>query len=104
MASARSGRLDEARALLEHLRTTSPRDPDVLQLLGMLARQLGDQPAAIALFRQSLAVEPRQPHVLNNLGNACAATGQQVMSVLALAPCEQPLVQGPRLMQASRSL
>jgi uncharacterized protein (TIGR02466 family) len=83
MASARSGRLDEARALLEHLRTTSPRDPDVLQLLGMLARQLGDQPAAIALFRQSLAVEPRQPHVLNNLGNACAATGQQEQALEA---------------------
>jgi uncharacterized protein (TIGR02466 family) len=83
MASARSGRLDEAQALLEHLRTTAPRDPDVLQLLGMLARQRGDQPAAIALFRQSLAIEPRQPHVLNNMGNACAATGQQEQALEA---------------------
>lgn len=83
MGLAQSGSLGEAEAVLLRIRAAFPRDPDALQLLGMLARQRGDQRAAIDLFRQSLAIEPRQPHVLNNLGNAHAAEGDHAAALEA---------------------
>lgn len=92
MGLAQSGRLGEAEAALLRIRISFPRDHDALQLLGMLARQRGDQHVAIDLFRQSLAIEPRQPHVLNNLGNAHAAEGEHAKALeaydqaLALTP------------------
>ncbi len=73
MDLARSGRLDEAEKLLRRILVSSPRQPDALQLLGMVARQRGDQHAAADLFRRSLAIAPAQPHVLNNLGNCLTA-------------------------------
>lgn len=76
MALARSGRLDDAQALLDRILAARPGNPDALQLLGMVARQRGDHPAAVALFRQSLAQQPNQPHVLNNLGNSLTSLGQ----------------------------
>lgn len=83
MALARSGRLDEAESLLRRLRAAAPRDPDALQLLGMLARQRGQHRASIDLFRRSLAIAPGQPHVLNNLGNALAAEGEHTAAAEA---------------------
>lgn len=73
MQLARSGRLDDAETVLQRVLASNPRHPDALQLLGMIARQRGDQAAAVQLFRQSLEAQPHQPHVLNNLGNALAA-------------------------------
>lgn len=76
MALARSGRLDDAQAVLDRILAARPGNPDALQLLGMVARQRGDHPGAVALFRQSLAQQPNQPHVLNNLGNSLTSLGQ----------------------------
>ncbi|MFN3473736.1 MAG: tetratricopeptide repeat protein [Blastomonas sp.] len=92
MALARSGRLDDAQALLGRIIADQPGNPDALQLLGMVARQRGDHPRAAHLFRQSLAQQPNQPHVLNNLGNSLTSLGQTeaaaraYLQALALQP------------------
>ena len=70
MEMARTGRTDEAEALLSRLLAANPGDANALQLLGMVARGRKDNEKAVALFRSSLQARPGQPHVLNNLGNA----------------------------------
>lgn len=62
--------MQAAGELLEDLLAREPRNPDALQLLGLVARRTGRNGEAIELFRQSLRWQPDQPHVLNNLGNA----------------------------------
>ncbi|MDM7929767.1 tetratricopeptide repeat protein [Blastomonas fulva] len=83
MGLARSGQLDQAEAVLDRILTAAPRQPDALQLKGMVARQRGDQQAAADCFRRSLAVQPNQPHVLNNLGNSLTALGEHPEAVRA---------------------
>jgi predicted Zn-dependent protease len=92
MALGRAGRLGEAATLIETVLARHPRDADALQLRGLVARQRGDDAAAIADFRASLAIQPRQPMVLCNLGNALLATGDaraahdRYAAALALVP------------------
>ncbi|MBY0562603.1 MAG: tetratricopeptide repeat protein [Hyphomonadaceae bacterium] len=69
----RAGRPDEAHELLHAALATAPKDPDLLHLAGVAARQLGRPAEAITLMRQSLSIRPKQPHVLLNLGNALRA-------------------------------
>ena len=83
MGLARSGQIDQAEAVLDRILAAAPRQPDALQLKGMVARQRGDQQAAADFFRRSLAVQPHQPHVLNNLGNSMGALGEHPKAVLA---------------------
>lgn len=92
MALAKAGRLDDAQAMLDRALAMEPRQPDVLQLLGMVARQRGHHREATDLFRRSLAQQPYQPHVLNNLGNSLTDLGepgaaeQAYRQALALKP------------------
>lgn len=76
MTLARAGHLDAATTTLEHILALIPDQPDALQLLGMVARQRGDNCRAASLFRHSLSVEPGQPHVCNNLGNTLRDLGE----------------------------
>lgn len=66
----------EARAVLERLQRLAPNDPDVLQLMGLAMRRLGDDAAALDWYRRSLERHPRQPHVFFNLGNTLDALGR----------------------------
>lgn len=70
MELLRAGQLGPASVLLEEILLATPKEPDALQLLGMVARARKDHERAASLFRQSLETRPDQPHVLNNLGNA----------------------------------
>ncbi|GGB60980.1 hypothetical protein GCM10010833_14910 [Blastomonas aquatica] len=83
MELARSGRLNDAQGLLAQILAADPQQPDALQLLGMVARQRGDQREAATLFRRSLVVQPAQPHVHNNLGNCLTALGDNAAAVNA---------------------
>lgn len=76
LALARERRFADAEALLERIVGAAPEQPDALQLMGLVAGELGDKEAAIRWFRRSLAACPTQPHVHNNLGNALMATGR----------------------------
>ncbi len=73
---AQAGKLNAAEQRLLAVLDAMPRQPDALQLLGMVARQRGDHYRAVDLFRKSLAAHPRQPHVLNNLGNSLLDRGE----------------------------
>ncbi len=66
-----------AKTILDRLLRVAPQDPDVLQLMGLAVRRLGDDAGAVAWFRRSLERRPRQPHVLRNLGNALDALGRR---------------------------
>ncbi|MDE2050610.1 MAG: tetratricopeptide repeat protein [Gammaproteobacteria bacterium] len=69
----RAGRIDEARALcLEALRR-QPRQPEALNLLGIIAAQTGDLERAAALFGEVLLLDPKNLGALNNHGNALRA-------------------------------
>jgi len=63
-----TGQLQQARQYyLQHL-SAAPKDPDALQLLGLVYSALGEWALAIENMQQSLLIRPAQPHVLNNLG------------------------------------
>lgn len=52
-----------------------PRQPDALNLLGVLANQVGKPEAAIDFIRQALAVKSAEPEFHNNLAAAYKAAG-----------------------------
>ncbi len=64
-----TGQLDDAQINLNKALELAPGNPDVLQLLGMLAKARGEMDLAQDYLRRSLEQHPNQPHVLNNLAN-----------------------------------
>lgn len=72
----RSGRIDEARALCLEALQLQPRQPEALNLLGIIAAQTGDARRAAALFGEALQLDPRSIATHNNHGNALRALGQ----------------------------
>lgn len=81
MALAQAGQLDPAAALVARVLAAAPEDPDALQLQGMIARRRGDNEAAVAWLRRSLAARAGQPHVHNNLGNALLALERRAEAI-----------------------
>ena len=80
----RQGDLAGAEAACRTVLKSDPRQPDALQLLGLIAETKGDMEEAEILMRQSLAANPAQPHVLNNLGNLLHKTGRSNDALKAL--------------------
>lgn len=78
----RSGRLAEARAACLQVLQLHPRQPEALNLLGIIAAQTGDAARAVALFGEVLQLEPHNVAALNNQGNALRAL-QQPAAALA---------------------
>lgn len=76
MTLARNGRLDAACAILLDLLDAMPDHPDALQVMGLVERSAGDNPAAEEWLRRSLLQKPDQPHVQNNLGNVLMDLGR----------------------------
>jgi predicted O-linked N-acetylglucosamine transferase (SPINDLY family) len=76
LAHHRGGRLAEARDLYTAVLKVSPNNFDALHLLGVLARNEGDVPAAIRLISRALAVDPRFAAAYSNLGNALQDDGR----------------------------
>ncbi len=70
-----SGRLAEARAVLEAACRREPRDARAWALLGMIHGRLGEPGPAAEACRRSLAIDPRQADVHANLGIALEALG-----------------------------
>jgi hypothetical protein len=65
-----AGKLAEAKRVLTYLQQLRPRDSQVLFLLGMIAVQQKDYPAAVRLFRRILVREPDAVRVRLELGRA----------------------------------
>jgi tetratricopeptide (TPR) repeat protein len=72
----RQGRFDEAEALVHAMLSFAPRQGEALHLLGMIARQKGDNSRAIDLFRQAIAINRRVAAYHGNLGNAYLQSSQ----------------------------
>ena len=64
-----------AEALLTQILARHPREPDALQLLGILREEQGRLEEAENFYRQSLNAKPDQPHVHHNLGNLLKNNG-----------------------------
>src|SRR5215469_8316235 len=59
----------QVETFLTQILENRPKDPDALQLMGLLRRGQGRMADAEDLYRRSLAERPEQPHVHHNLGN-----------------------------------
>lgn len=71
-----SGRVAEAERLYRQILQADPRHCDALHMLGVLAMQVGQHPAAVQLISQAIAENGRVPAFHNNLGNALKGWGR----------------------------
>jgi len=76
----RERRFDEATQLLKHARSLAPRDPDVLNSLGICLRALGRTEEALQVYEAALRIDPgmapahfNRGAVLNELNDIGAA-------------------------------
>ncbi|QDV42141.1 Magnesium-protoporphyrin O-methyltransferase [Stieleria neptunia] len=69
IAMHRDGNLTHSESLYNKVLELDPKQTDALQLLGVIAAQLGNTSLAIERVNQSIAINPNQPGALNNLGN-----------------------------------
>ena len=70
-----AGQLAQAETLYRAVLRQDPRQPDALNLLGVIANQANRPELAIGFFRQALAVQPREPDFHRNLAGAYKAVG-----------------------------
>jgi len=68
----RQGQAAQARLICEQVLQLSPRHPDALHLLGVIALQAGDPERALEPLRQAAAIEPGHADYLANLAHAYA--------------------------------
>ncbi len=68
----REGDLTNSERLYTEVLAIDPEQTDALQLLGVIAAQMGNTSVAIERVNQSIAINPNQPGALNNLGNMLA--------------------------------
>jgi tetratricopeptide (TPR) repeat protein len=72
----RRGQWELAERTLGQVLLAQPREPDGLQLMGLVRANQGRHAEAEAFYRRSLALRPRQPNVLSNLGRLLVTTGR----------------------------
>ncbi|AOJ30153.1 tetratricopeptide repeat protein [Burkholderia metallica] len=75
LAHHQAGRLAEAKALYDAILAAQPGQPDALHFLGLLACQLKQYDAGLALMEQSLVERPDASY-FNNLGNMLRESGR----------------------------
>lgn len=71
-----AGRLAEAEGIYRQILARQPNHPDALNLLGVLAGQLGRDDAAVELIEKSIAANPAVAEAHFNLGDAYRRTGK----------------------------
>jgi Tfp pilus assembly protein PilF len=92
VACYQAGRLDDARKLYERILQANPRDPDALNLLGVVLARQGNLGKAIQVLRRAVTVHPRFPDGLSNLSKVLLESGQPEA---ARATCAQALAYAP---------
>ncbi len=75
MEHHQAGRLDLAEVLYRKILDDDPHDADALNLLGVLAQELGRPEQAIEYIEQAIALNPGSPAYLVNLGEIYRARG-----------------------------
>jgi tetratricopeptide (TPR) repeat protein len=92
IAHHRAGRLDEAEAIYRDVLKQAPKEPDALNLLGVLLQDRGRPARAVQLISQALRARRNFPEALTNLARAQRAAGDADGAVdsarraIALAP------------------
>ncbi len=71
-----AGQFSEAEAIYAQILQVQPNNPQVLNLLGLMAHQLGDNQLAVDLLGTAIGIDPSVPSFHNNLGNAFEAMGR----------------------------
>jgi len=87
-----AGRLQEAERLYDEILKSSPRHPDTLHLLGLVAYQKGNHERAESLIGKALEINPDNPAYSNNLGNVFAAQHrpQEASELFSRATAQKP--------------
>ena len=80
----RHGQWPAAEQALAPVLRADPREPDGLQLLGVVRAKQGRHGEAETLYRQSLALRPEQPHVQVQLAKVLATTGRHPEAIALL--------------------
>ena len=70
MQHHKAGRLSEAESIYQQILQVDPSQPDTLNLLGVIAYQVGKNDIAVNLITKALAIKPNFAKAHNNLGNA----------------------------------
>jgi protein O-GlcNAc transferase len=84
VAHHQAGRLAEAESLYQRALALQPRQPDALNLIGLIQHQRGRTAAALARFEEALAIAPRMPEIHNNRGMALTRLGRADEAIAAL--------------------
>ena len=103
LARHRAGDLDGAREAYQRLLAARPERPDVLNLLGMVARQSGEIAEAVELFRRAAKADPANPINQFQLGEALRASGPD-SALAAIAAYRRAVTLEPRLVDAHTNL
>ena len=82
LAHHQAGRLGEAKALYSRILAASPQHADALHFMGLLACQIKQHDAGLALIRESIALHPNAIYY-NNLGNMLRDSGARDEAVQA---------------------
>jgi tetratricopeptide (TPR) repeat protein len=75
VAHHRAGRLDEAEAIYRNVLKHLPKQPDALNLLGVLTQERGQPARAVQLISQAVRARRKFPEALTNLARAQRAAG-----------------------------
>ena len=78
IAAHEQGRFDEAEHIYRQILETAPKNPDVLNLLGLVAQAKGVQNQAIELFYQAIKQAPKHAPFYFNLAISLGALGHDV--------------------------
>jgi tetratricopeptide (TPR) repeat protein len=81
IATHRAGQLDAARRQYEEVLSQQPRRPEVLNLLGLVLRQVGQPAAAVDVLRRAIAIDPMQAVFFGNLAEAQRALGNSAEAI-----------------------
>ena len=92
-----AGRYAEAEAGYRQVLAASPRNPDALHMLGLLAHHVGQHQAAVELISQAVDLVPRHAPALTNLASVLGALGRWEA---ALDSCNRALAVDPTLVAA----
>jgi len=76
LALHQAGNLPQAEAIYRQVLQQFPGQPDALNLLGVIANQVGRTELAIDLIGQALAKLPNEPDFHGNFATACQAAGR----------------------------
>ena len=76
-----SGQLAEAERLYRSILASDPNNATALQLLGVLANQVGQPEAAVGLIRDAIALNRRVPEMHFNIGGPLQALGRHAEAI-----------------------